>query len=190
MYHGRVPEERPQSWSIAHQAGRISIQRPDGVLINEPRKESFVPGPDTISTRRLTHQADTPEVMIRKASVAVGNAMSKVLPKPRQSSIVGTYEKAKARQQQLQRSKPVQILFEYSMYFLLLAFVYFVLVGQPLWGGVVWWVASDHHGTDTDPKQVRLRTVRQAPCLRRWFSDLRWAGVFVSQTCEHEVTTC
>lgn len=50
------------------------------------------------------------------------------------------YDKAKVRQVELQRSKFVQILFQYSIYTICLAFIYFVLVGEPLWKGAVYWL--------------------------------------------------
>ena len=31
-------------------------------------------------------------------------------------------------------------LFEYIFYLILVAFVYFVLIGVPLWKGAVWWL--------------------------------------------------
>ncbi|KAI1341821.1 glycosyl transferase [Xylariaceae sp. FL0016] len=50
------------------------------------------------------------------------------------------YEKAKARGAELERKRWVQLLFEYSFYTMLLAFIYFVLVGMPLWKGAVYWL--------------------------------------------------
>lgn len=58
----------------------------------------------------------------------------------RRGTIWSTYKKAQARGAQLQRNRWVQILFEYSVYISLLSFLYFVLVGQPLWKGLVWWL--------------------------------------------------
>lgn len=34
----------------------------------------------------------------------------------------------------------MRLLFEWSIYVLLVLFVYFVLVGMPLWKGAVWWL--------------------------------------------------
>ncbi|KAH9883288.1 nucleotide-diphospho-sugar transferase [Xylariomycetidae sp. FL2044] len=42
--------------------------------------------------------------------------------------------------QELERKRWVQILFEYGVYVFLLAFIYFVLVGLPLWKGAVYWM--------------------------------------------------
>jgi hypothetical protein len=58
----------------------------------------------------------------------------------RRSSLWDAYENAKARGKHLQRKKWVQVVFEYAFYLILLSFVYFVLVGRPLWNGAVWWL--------------------------------------------------
>jgi hypothetical protein len=67
----------------------------------------------------------------------------------RKSSIADLYERAKLRKVQLQRSERFQLIFEYSIYLLLIALVYFVAVGRPLWGGLVWYtyVAFAHYLT-------------------------------------------
>ncbi|KAJ5994946.1 hypothetical protein N7481_001923 [Penicillium waksmanii] len=57
-----------------------------------------------------------------------------------QSSMHDTYEKAKLRGVALQRKYWVRLLFEWGLYLLLVLFVYFVLVGVPLWKGAVWWL--------------------------------------------------
>lgn len=69
----------------------------------------------------------------------VADAAAAVL---RRSTLVEAYEKAKIRTVQLQRKLWVQKLFEYSIYLLLVCFVYFVLIGVPLWNGAVWWLWS------------------------------------------------
>jgi hypothetical protein len=91
------------------------------------------------TTRRMT-ASSTGTNSIRRASVVVADAVTKVLSKIRRSSLASLNEKAKTRQEQLKRSPWVQLLFEYSMYVLLIASVYFVLVGLPLWRGVVWYM--------------------------------------------------
>ncbi|KAJ5191758.1 uncharacterized protein N7498_010743 [Penicillium cinerascens] len=58
----------------------------------------------------------------------------------RRSSMYEVYEKAKVRGVALHRKYWVRLLFEYSLYTLLILFVYFVLVGMPLWKGAVWWL--------------------------------------------------
>jgi hypothetical protein len=58
----------------------------------------------------------------------------------RKSSIWQTYEKAKMRSIQIQRSRWVQLTFEYGFYATLILFTYFILVGVPLWKGAVYWL--------------------------------------------------
>lgn len=58
----------------------------------------------------------------------------------RRSSLRDTYEKAKERGVQLQRNKFFQWTFRYGIYIFMVLFVYFVLVGIPLWNGAVWWL--------------------------------------------------
>jgi hypothetical protein len=58
----------------------------------------------------------------------------------RRSSIWQTYESAKKRSRELQREKWVQLTFEYAIYATIISFVYFVLVGVPLWKGAVYWL--------------------------------------------------
>lgn len=58
----------------------------------------------------------------------------------RRSSIYGIWEKAKKKQTKLERSKWAMLGFEYGVYLLLVLFTYFVLVGQPLWNGLTWYM--------------------------------------------------
>ena len=58
----------------------------------------------------------------------------------RSSTLQEIHEQAKTRKLQLKRSVRSQITFEYSIYLLLLCFIYFVLVGHPLWKGSVHWL--------------------------------------------------
>ena len=55
----------------------------------------------------------------------------------RRTSLQDVYEKAKIRQTQLTRSTVAQIGFQYFSYLLMLAGIYFVFVGYPLWKGLV-----------------------------------------------------
>ncbi|KAJ5087748.1 hypothetical protein N7456_011364 [Penicillium angulare] len=56
------------------------------------------------------------------------------------SSMEDVYEKAKLRKVALQRKYWVRLLFEISFYTFLILFIYFVLIGMPLWKGAVWWL--------------------------------------------------
>jgi hypothetical protein len=51
-----------------------------------------------------------------------------------------TYQTAKRRGQELQRNKWAMLAFEYGIYAFLLSFIYFILIGMPLWKGAVWWM--------------------------------------------------
>ncbi|KAH8898854.1 glycosyl transferase, partial [Thozetella sp. PMI_491] len=86
------------------------------------------------TVRTLVH-AIVPDAVQRTAR----NAAEKVR---RRASIYETYEKAKARGKELERQRWAQLLFEYSIYLLLLAFIYLVLIGMPLWKGAVYWLVA------------------------------------------------
>lgn len=58
----------------------------------------------------------------------------------RQSSMRKTLEQAKLRGAELQRNKWAMLAFEWGIYLLLTCFIYFVLIGIPLWNGAVWWL--------------------------------------------------
>ena len=60
--------------------------------------------------------------------------------------MLDVYDKAKIHGQNFQRKKWVQVTFEYTFYLLILCFIYFVLVGRPIWNGAVWylyWVVNN-----------------------------------------------
>lgn len=80
-----------------------------------------------------------PEV-IQVLAGGVATAANAVAEAVRRPTLVDAYERAKIRTIQLQRKPWVMKLFEYSVYLLLICFVYFVLIGVPLWNGAVWWL--------------------------------------------------
>jgi hypothetical protein len=75
-----------------------------------------------------------PDTLARKLTNASFPALQ------RRGTVWSTYEKAKTRGVEMQRQKWAQVLFEWGIYVFLLCFVYFVLIGQPLWKGAVWWL--------------------------------------------------
>jgi hypothetical protein len=81
---------------------------------------------------------------IRRASIAIASVYETLAQGTtdlmRRSSLWDSYENAKMRGKHLQRKKWVQVVFEYAFYLILLSFVYFVLIGRPLWNGAVWWL--------------------------------------------------
>lgn len=79
-------------------------------------------------------EAVVPDVLAKRLTNASLHGLQ------RKGSVWKTYENAKKRGVELQRKKWVQILFEYGIYVFLLCFIYFVLIGRPLWNGAVWWL--------------------------------------------------
>lgn len=81
---------------------------------------------------------------IRRISVGMATLYQTVTQKTtnltRMTTLRNAYENAKIRGKHLERKKWVQLTFEYTFYLILLSFVYFVLVGRPLWNGAVWWL--------------------------------------------------
>lgn len=55
-------------------------------------------------------------------------------------TMVDLYEKAKVRGAALQRARWAQLVFEYTFYLVLVAIIYFVFIGMPLWKGAVYWL--------------------------------------------------
>ena len=99
-------------------------------------EESYIQSARKAALTRLCMRSD------RNASV-VGPAVQKVkqgaADLARRNSLLDVYDKAKIRGEQLQRKRWVQLTFEFSCYLLILCFIYFVLVGRPIWNGAVWW---------------------------------------------------
>lgn len=81
---------------------------------------------------------------MRRVSVGMATLYQTVTRKTanltRMTTLRNAYGNAKIRGKHLERKKWVQLLFEYTFYIMLLSFVYFVLVGRPLWNGAVWWL--------------------------------------------------
>ncbi|KAI4726932.1 hypothetical protein E4T49_05382 [Aureobasidium sp. EXF-10728] len=75
-----------------------------------------------------------PSVFQRAGSVFQGT-LQNVRKKVRRSSLWDVYENAKKRQLEIRRKRWVQIVFEYSFYGMLLALLYFLIIGEPLWKG-------------------------------------------------------
>jgi hypothetical protein len=112
---------------------------------------------DTLYLAKTETEQPTTPSGTRRASYAIATlyrTMTRTITQRttdfmRRSSLYDVYQNAKIRGQHLQRKKWVQITFEYVFYLILLCFIYFVLVGRPLWGGAVWWLywVVDHKFT-------------------------------------------
>jgi hypothetical protein len=97
----------------------------------EKEKEDAIDPLQRSSKRRTLMQAVIPA----STQQTIRNATNKL----RKSSIYEVYENAKKKTAEVERKRWAQLLFEYSVYFLLLAFVYFVIIGMPLWNGIIYW---------------------------------------------------
>ncbi|KAK6000485.1 hypothetical protein QM012_003731 [Aureobasidium pullulans] len=116
--HPSPTYQRNRNYSHDVEDIRISTQEPRRSVAGVSRKGSIVQ---------------------RSASVVL-DTVENVKQAIRRSSIHDVYEKAKKRGVELQRSKWAMRLFEYTFYLILVAFVYFVLIGLPLWKGAVYWL--------------------------------------------------
>jgi len=118
-------------WNFGRrQSGRADLPTPDVEL-----------GPDDLVPAHMQRdRRSTIDMMpnfIQVVARPVADAAAAVFRRP---TLVDAYERAKIRTVQLQREPWAQKLFEYSVYLLLVCFVYFVLIGVPLWNGAVWWL--------------------------------------------------
>lgn len=94
----------------------------------------------TQDSRRSIGGASRKGSIVQRSASVVLDTIDNVKQAIRRSSIHDVYEKAKQRGVELQRSKWAMRLFEYTFYLILVAFVYFVLIGLPLWKGAVYWL--------------------------------------------------
>ena len=92
-----------------------------------------------LDSKLVLERTTTKQSVLRRASTALTNVASKIMPK-RRMSIESVYDKAKSLQIKFERSKWFMRCFEFAVYVLLAAFVYLILVGRPLWGGLVWYI--------------------------------------------------
>ncbi|KAI4252765.1 MAG: hypothetical protein L6R42_007849, partial [Xanthoria sp. 1 TBL-2021] len=122
----------------AFQRTSIFLDRHTSLHTAAPRRDSSLKKIRSASSN--LSQTSTLGV-VRRASVVfdnvIGKAKETVTGPLRRGSLQDLYEKAKIRELQLKRSNAVQIGFEYTFYLLLLAIIYFVFVGVPLWSGLV-----------------------------------------------------
>lgn len=92
------------------------------------------------SSSTLQRSTSIVQIAAQEAAEAISRTKIAIAEKLRKSSVEALYEKAKTKSQKLQRRPWVQKTFEYSCYLLILLFLYFVLVGLPLWKGAVLWL--------------------------------------------------
>ncbi|KAI0128622.1 glycosyl group 2 family protein, partial [Xylariales sp. AK1849] len=146
--------ERPQSAASIYRPRRasdpITIQEANSVRssrhtslkgLTRPRTTTSTKASPSIIKSLGRYRIDSSRSIVHAVIPdAVQQGAHNVAQRVRRNSIYEAYEKAKARGVELERKRWVQFLFEYSIYFLLVAFVYLVLVGLPLWKGAVYWL--------------------------------------------------
>ena len=108
--------------------------------LENPQIRDFVPIFPTIQAPLPIHIQRAASRQITRRSIAPNRLSVAFTDRIRRSSLYDLYEVAKRRQKELRRSAWVQISFEYFMYLMILAIIYFVLVGLPLWKGAVYWL--------------------------------------------------
>ena len=109
----------------------FSFGRRRSTLASQPHDVLDLEGGEP-PTRTASNMQPRPSVID-----VVVNAVANAVRRP---TLVDAFEKAKVRTIQMQRKPWVEKLFEYSVYLLLVCFVYFVLIGRPVWNGAVWWL--------------------------------------------------
>lgn len=127
-----VQSEGLGSISIDAMHPRQSIDQDPLTIITMADQPHAVTCQNTLLERASTIVRETQHTLQHhRASIAVSF---------RRTSLWAAYENAKVRGKKMQRQRWAQLLWEYSIYTILLSFVYFVLIGLPLWRGVVYWL--------------------------------------------------
>lgn len=146
MTGGRPPSEIPPEADYVGifddpQTMDTELSTPDTHLsITKPpvdTEQSYIQGARKAALARLCMRSDRNESVVGPAVQKVKQGAADMA---RRNSLLDVYDKAKIRGEQLQRKRWVQLVFEFSCYLLILCFIYFVLVGRPIWNGSVWWL--------------------------------------------------
>lgn len=130
--------------------GNVALKNPEAVYLNDrtpsklgDRAQSNAASSGLVNlqrSRRGTASSSRKASVIPRAASIVLDTVEDIKETIRRSSIYDVYETAKKRGAELQRSKPAMLIFEYLFYLVLVAFVYFVLIGLPIWKGAVYWL--------------------------------------------------
>ncbi|KAK3044429.1 hypothetical protein LTS18_001308, partial [Coniosporium uncinatum] len=121
---------------VVPSGGNLHIQR----TISAQGRRSSVRRPSVLSTHAAGGRKPSRRPTLDILPEPVQEAIQVVAEKVKNSEMAELYEKAKVKGQTFQRKPWVQKVFEYGIYTILILFVYFVLVGRPLWNGAVWWL--------------------------------------------------
>lgn len=106
-----------------------AVPRKSTIQINDGAQPSHV---GSVNDRRRT--------TVGRAGSIFQTAAQGMTNMARRMTMVDLYEKAKVRGIALQRARWAQLLFEYTFYLILVAIIYFVFIGMPLWKGAVYYL--------------------------------------------------
>ncbi|KIW05792.1 uncharacterized protein PV09_03002 [Verruconis gallopava] len=121
---------------------------------SHPSRETFSSIDDVAKDSVRFNEKNIAEEQVRRGKIShappprrptmmpdvVNNVVNGVSSMARKTSMWGVYEKAKTKGRDFQRQKLVQFIFEYTAYGIMLAFIYLVLIGLPIWKGTVYWL--------------------------------------------------
>lgn len=136
-------ETQDGSESDPHTPSRyfVSLDEPSVAPRGSSAEQEVHPGSGRATVERgRNSRRSTARAVAETVSDAVQTATHTIAQTTRRTTLANIYEMAKVRKVELEREKWVRVLFEVSIYLLLLCFIYFVLVGRPLWNGAVWWL--------------------------------------------------
>jgi hypothetical protein len=108
-----------------------------GAASAEPRRRSLWRGSMSIDPN-APYNGERRGTIFQRAGSVFQDTMQQVRKKVRRSSLWDVYEHAKKRQVELRRKRWVQLVFEYTFYVILVALLYFLIIGVPLWKGTYW----------------------------------------------------
>lgn len=138
LHRFRPANDRADSSDSGSRFGVPQIDRRDfGALHETPSRLGDIDEESAVGPHEAFDRSGSNA--FRRMSHALANAFAPPI-RPSVVSIQQTYSKAEKQHQRMQRSVLRQRLFQVSIYVLLAAFIYLVLVGRPLWGGTVWYI--------------------------------------------------
>jgi hypothetical protein len=136
---------RTSSGQSVTRKARVDEPSPTGpdeikTVIRDPSNDIEVNRISIQRSRKSTVATSRRESIVQRSASVVFDTEENVKQAIRRSSIYHVYEMAKKRGAELQRSTWAMKSFEYTFHLILVAFVYFVLIGLPLWKGAVYWL--------------------------------------------------
>lgn len=118
------------------------FSRPPSALIRRSNDDYDIENYPGATSTRKRHSKPVPKSwkFLGIDGPGLGDVVTDAAKKLRSGNARDMYEKAKVRQEQIKRSQIVQSIFIYTFYACLVACIYLVLIGMPLWRGAVWYM--------------------------------------------------